>query len=107
MLKVLDSLPSSHAVEEEFSRLTESMTRTFESVKKSEDGSLREYVENFLRIHTANHNGNKDALNNIRNVSVRCPPPNGAVSGSLVSTIDSGHLGALYGCEAEETALAG
>ena len=25
----------------------------------------------------------------------------------LVSTIDSGHLGALYGCEAEEAALAG
>jgi hypothetical protein len=40
-------------------------------------------------------------------VSVRRPPPNGAVSGSLVSAIDSGHLGALYGCEAEETALAG
>ena len=40
-------------------------------------------------------------------VSVRRPPPNGAVSGLLVSPIDSGHLGALYGCEAEETALAG
>jgi hypothetical protein len=40
-------------------------------------------------------------------VSVRCPPPNRAVSGTLVSTIDSGHLGALYGGEAEETALAG
>ena len=38
---------------------------------------------------------------------VRRPPPNGAVSGLLVSPIDSGHLGALYGCEAEETALAG
>ncbi len=40
-------------------------------------------------------------------VSVRCPPPNGAVSGALVSTIDSGHLGALYGGKAEEAALAG
>jgi len=30
-------------------------------------------------------------------VSVRCPPPNGCVFGALVSTIDSGHLGALYG----------
>ncbi len=39
-------------------------------------------------------------------VSARCLPPNGAVSGSLVSAIDSGHLEALYGCEAEETALA-
>ncbi len=39
-------------------------------------------------------------------VSVRCPPPNGAISGVLVSTINGGHLGALYGCEAEETALA-
>ena len=39
-------------------------------------------------------------------VSVRRPPPNGAVSGLLVFPIDSGHLGALYGCEAEETALA-
>lgn len=39
-------------------------------------------------------------------VSVRRPPPNGAVSGLLVFAIDSGHLGALYGCEAEETALA-
>ena len=40
-------------------------------------------------------------------VSVRRPPPNGAVSGALVSTIDSGHLGALYGGEAEEAALVG
>ena len=40
-------------------------------------------------------------------VSVRCPPPNVAVSGALVSTIDSGHFGALYGGEAEETALVG
>ena len=39
-------------------------------------------------------------------VSVRRPPPNDAVSGLLVFPIDSGHLGALYGCEAEETALA-
>ena len=35
-------------------------------------------------------------------VSVRCAPPNGADFDGLVSTIDSGHLGALYGCEAEE-----
>ena len=34
-------------------------------------------------------------------------PPNGADFDGLVSTIDSGHLGALYGCEAEEAALAG
>lgn len=40
-------------------------------------------------------------------VSVRCAPPNGCVSGVLVSTIDSGHLGALYGGKAEEAALAG
>ena len=40
-------------------------------------------------------------------VSVRCAPPNGADFDGLVSTIDSGHLGALYGCEAEEAALAG
>ncbi len=32
---------------------------------------------------------------------------NGCVFGALVSTIDSGHLGALYGGEAEEAALAG
>ena len=49
---------------------------------------------------------NNDARIGIE-VSVRCPPPNGAIFGALVSTIDSGHLGALYGCEAEETALAG
>ena len=42
-----------------------------------------------------------------RTVSVRCAPPNGADFDGLVSTIDSGHLGALYGCEAEEAALAG
>ncbi len=42
-----------------------------------------------------------------RKVSVRCAPPNGADFDGLVSTIDSGHLGALYGCEAEEAALAG
>ena len=29
-------------------------------------------------------------------VSVRCAPPNGADFDGLVSTIDSGHLGALY-----------
>ena len=40
-------------------------------------------------------------------VSVRCASPNGADFDGLVSTIDSGHLGALYGCEAEEAALAG
>ena len=40
-------------------------------------------------------------------VSVWCAPPNGADFDGLVSTIDSGHLGALYGCEAEEAALAG
>ena len=40
-------------------------------------------------------------------VSVRCAPPNGADFDGSVSTIDSGHLGALYGCEAEEAALAG
>ncbi|SFE64119.1 hypothetical protein SAMN04488523_10910 [Sulfitobacter brevis] len=79
MLKVLDSLPSSHAVEKEFSRLTVSMTRTFESVKKSEDGSLQEYVENFLRIHTANHDGNRDALNNIRNQLIALIEENGGI----------------------------
>ena len=42
-----------------------------------------------------------------KNVSVWCAPPNGADFDGLVSTIDSGHLGALYGCEAEEAALAG
>jgi len=40
-------------------------------------------------------------------VSVRRAPPNGGVFGALVSTIDSGHLGAFYGGEAEEAALAG
>ena len=40
-------------------------------------------------------------------VSVRCAPPNGADFDGLVSIIDSGHLEALYGCEAEEAALAG
>lgn len=38
----------------------------------------------------------------IPGVSVRCPPPNGTDFAGLVSTIDSGHLGALYGGEAEE-----
>ena len=40
-------------------------------------------------------------------VSVRCPPPNGYICDALVSTIGSGHLGALYGGKAEEAALAG
>jgi len=40
-------------------------------------------------------------------VSVRRAPPNGAESGVLVSTIDSGHLGALYGWQTEEAVLAG
>ena len=40
-------------------------------------------------------------------VSVRCAPPNGADFDALVSTIDSGHLGALYVGEAKETALVG
>ena len=38
-------------------------------------------------------------------VSVRCPPPNSPFGGALVSTIDSGHLGALYVGEAEEAAV--
>lgn len=38
-------------------------------------------------------------------VSVRCPPPNSPFGGALVSTIDGGHLGALYGGEAEEAAV--
>ena len=42
-----------------------------------------------------------------KQVSVRCAPPNGADFDGLVTTIDRGHLGALYGCEAEEAALAG
>ena len=40
-------------------------------------------------------------------VSVRCPPPNVRVFVALVSTMGSGHLGALYGGRAEEAALAG
>ena len=40
-------------------------------------------------------------------VSVRCPPPNSPFGGALVSTIDSGHLGALYVGEAKEAALVG
>jgi hypothetical protein len=36
---------------------------------------------------------------------VRCPPPNSPFGGALVSTIDSGHLGALYVGEAEEAAV--
>ena len=40
-------------------------------------------------------------------VSVRCPPPNGCVFGALVSTIDSGYLGALYGGKSEEAVLVG
>ena len=53
----------------------------------------------------ANFNLNRAALAEL--VSVRCAPPNGADFDGLVSTIDSGHLGALYGCEAEEAVLAG
>ena len=38
-------------------------------------------------------------------VSVRSPPPNSTDFDALVSTIDSGHLGALYDGEAEEAAV--
>ena len=44
---------------------------------------------------------------NSLSVSVRCPPPNVRVFVALVSTMGSGHLGALYGGRAEEAALAG
>ena len=42
-----------------------------------------------------------------KRVSVRSPPPNGADFGALVSTIDGGHLEALYERETEETILVG
>ncbi|MCF6316672.1 MAG: hypothetical protein L3J30_10395 [Marinosulfonomonas sp.] len=40
-------------------------------------------------------------------VSVRCARPDGADFDALVSTIDSGHLGALYVGKAEEATVVG